>query len=207
MDIASKNNKQIILRRVATYVALVLAMSVGHFLLRKSTWQGSALLFTLSNVIPIVLAVIIGIVGLVRFYSKKTNIFLFISIGFLGTAFLDCYHAIVNSYYFYPPFPPTLYYHLSWSWFASSFFLSLFFWLSWAAWKREERKGLSVKINERNIFLSAGFLTILCLILTSPTSAFSRKPFSPAARADSRDILLFGPSRIPEQGILETRQV
>jgi diguanylate cyclase (GGDEF)-like protein len=165
MDIASKNNKQIILRRVATYVALVLAMSVGHFLLRKSTWQGSALLFTLSNVIPIVLAVIIGIVGLVRFYSKKTNIFLFISIGFLGTAFLDCYHAIVNSYYFYPPFPPTLYYHLSWSWFASSFFLSLFFWLSWAAWKREERKGLSVKINERNIFLSAGFLTILCLIL------------------------------------------
>ncbi|MCH8331052.1 MAG: hypothetical protein IH946_06690, partial [Bacteroidetes bacterium] len=47
--------------------------------------------------IATLLALVVGTMALVRFYSKKNNTFLFIGTGFLGTALLDGYHAIVTS--------------------------------------------------------------------------------------------------------------
>ena len=51
------------------------------------------------------LALLIGLMALVRFYSKKNNTFLFIGAGFLGTALLDGYHAVVTSSGFGPFMP------------------------------------------------------------------------------------------------------
>ena len=43
------------------------------------------------------LALVVGILSLVRFYSKKQETFLFIGTGFLGTGLLNGYHAVTTS--------------------------------------------------------------------------------------------------------------
>ena len=44
-----------------------------------------------------ILALIVGVMALVRFYSKKNSTILFVGAGFLGTAMLDGYHAVVRA--------------------------------------------------------------------------------------------------------------
>ena len=39
-------------------------------------------------------AVVLGALALVRFYSRKNNVFLFLGTGFLVAATLDAYHAL-----------------------------------------------------------------------------------------------------------------
>ena len=66
------------------------------------------------------LALMVGVMALVRFYSRPNTVFLFVGIGFLGTALLDGYHTVVTSTFFaevFPSAPPAL---VPWSWLASS---------------------------------------------------------------------------------------
>lgn len=82
--------------RAVTYVAFFVGLWNVHLLLRDSTWQGSTELHALMEATAIFLALLVGVIALVRFYSKKTNPYLFIGVGFLGTGLLDGYHAIVT---------------------------------------------------------------------------------------------------------------
>jgi two-component system, sensor histidine kinase and response regulator len=98
----------------------------------------------------------------VRFYSKKENTFLFIATGFLGTALLDGYHAIVSSPLFkqyLPSPPPSL---IPWSGFASRVFLAVLLWLSWAFWRREASQGESGKVHESLVYVVVGTWTLAC---------------------------------------------
>ena len=94
------NQELIAARRKATYVAVSVVLSVGYLLLRTSSWHGSAELHTLMEVAATLLALLVGAMALVRFYSRKTNLFLFVGTGFLGTGFLDGYHGVVTSTWF-----------------------------------------------------------------------------------------------------------
>ena len=101
--------------------------------MRGSTWHGGAQLHTVMETVATLLALVVGLMALVRFYSKKYNTFLFIGVGFLGTAYLDGYHTIVTSTFFKPYMPsdpPAL---IPWSWVASRQFLSILLFLSWLA--------------------------------------------------------------------------
>ncbi len=91
--------------RILIYITVSLALLLSYFFLRKSTWQGSTQLHTLMETIATFLALMVGILALLRFYSRKNNTFLFIGSGFLGTAFLDGYHTIVTSAFFDYLFP------------------------------------------------------------------------------------------------------
>lgn len=111
--------------RVATYIAVSLALLLGYYFMPKVTWQGSTQLHTLMELAATFLAFMVGILALLRFYSRKNNTILFIGTGFLGTAFLDGYHTIVTSSFFnhsFPSPPPSL---IPWSWNASRMFLSI----------------------------------------------------------------------------------
>jgi len=68
--------------------------------LHGNDWHGTADIHTHIEIIAAFLAAVVGLMALVRFYSKKDNKFLFIASGFLGAAFLDGYHAVVTSKYF-----------------------------------------------------------------------------------------------------------
>ncbi|MCH8961175.1 MAG: hypothetical protein IH820_07555, partial [Bacteroidetes bacterium] len=145
--------------RTVTYIAVGGSLLLGFVLLRTSTWQGNTQLHTLMETVGAVLALIVGVVALVRFYTKRNNTFLFVGSAFLGTALLDGYHAIVTSSFFdhlFPSVPSSL---IPWSWIASRFFLSLMLFLSYWAWRREQRRGKAGTIREWTVYGVAGLLT------------------------------------------------
>ena len=93
------------------------------------------------------LALTIGVVSMLRFYSKKQNAYLFVGIGFFGTAFLDGYHAVVTSSFFAQYLPSGLITLIPWSWNASRTFLAILMVLSLWAWRREQRLGAAGRIS------------------------------------------------------------
>jgi signal transduction histidine kinase len=152
-------------RRRAIYGATFALLFLAYPFLRRSTWQGSAQLHTLIELATTLLALIVGILALARFYSKKDNTFLFIATGFIGTGFLDGYHAIVSSPVFkqyFPSPPPSL---IPWSGFASRLFLSVLLWLSWVLWRREARLGESGRVPESRVYLIVTLWMLACFSL------------------------------------------
>ena len=108
-------------------------------------------------------ALSLGVLALVRFYSKKNNVFLFLGTGFLGTAVIDGYHAISAeaSLAAGAPTGPD-----SWSWLASRTLLALFFCLNWVGWRRERVMGQAGRVGERLVYTMTALLvgtTILAL--------------------------------------------
>ncbi|MDM8561306.1 ATP-binding protein [Candidatus Parabeggiatoa sp. HSG14] len=151
-------------KRILSYIVLFVALFIGYFLLRDSTWQGSKELHSLMELAASILAFIVGIMALVHFYSKKENTFLFIGTGFIGTSFLDAYHTIVTSTFFdiyFPSPPPSL---IPWSWIASRLFLSILLWWSWFAWLQEKKRGEAGIIDERKVYFVTAVLTIACFL-------------------------------------------
>ena len=113
------------------------------------------------------LALVVGVIALVRFYSKKGNTYLFIGTGFLGTALLDGYHAVVtfapvSFSEVFPSLPASL---GPWSWLASRIFLSILLFLSWWANRREDRKGKAGMIGERRVYGVVGVLTVASFLI------------------------------------------
>ena len=147
-------------RRILTYLGLFVALFLGYVVLRDAAWRSSTQLHTLMEAIATFLALFVGVIALVRFYTKKINIFLFIGTGFLGTGLLDGYHALVTSSFFAEKFPSAPSSLIPWSWTASRVFLSVSLWLSWLGWKRESRQGEPGRIGEHTVYLTAGALTL-----------------------------------------------
>lgn len=96
-----------------------LGLTLGYAFLRGASWHGSATLHTVMEAVATLLALTVGVMALVRYYSKKNNSFLFIGTGFLGTALLDGYHAVVTSVAFKPFMPTDLPHLIPWGWVAS----------------------------------------------------------------------------------------
>jgi len=135
---------------------------VGIALLQSlSAYQGSKQLHTNMEVTATLLALFVGTLALVRFYSKKDNTYLFVGIGFLGTAMLDGYHAVVTSdlldYIMASP-PESL---IPWSWNASRTFLAIVMALSWWAWRREHKYGEDGRIGEAGVYAIVIALTLV----------------------------------------------
>ena len=146
--------------RVAAYWAVGLGLTLAYGLVRGSTWRGSTDLHTHMEAIATLLALVVGVMALVRFYAKKDNTFLFIGTGFLGTAFLDGYHTLVTSHYFKAYLPSDLPSLIPWSWVASRFFLAALMYLSYLAWAQEQRLGDKGRIREGTVYLFGAVLTL-----------------------------------------------
>lgn len=149
-------------RVIWTYVVVGAFVFAGIVLLQAmKTYEGSKQLHTIMEVVATLLALMIGALALVRFYSKRNNTYLFVGIGFIGTAMLDGYHAVVTSDlmdYIMPSPPESL---IPWSWNASRTFLSLVMVLSWWAWRREEKLGMAGRISEGSVYAIVLVLTLL----------------------------------------------
>lgn len=88
-------------------------------------------LHTMLEFVATLLALQVGILSLVRYYSKKHLMFLFLGGGFIGTALLDGYHAVLTSSQFFQRMPSPLESLIPWSWSASRTFLSLAMLCTW----------------------------------------------------------------------------
>ena len=107
------------------YVFLTLFLLLGSVPAHRSAWQGNAELHTIFETIATVLAFVTGAMALVRYYTKKSGMFLLLGSGFLGGAFLDAYHAMVTSSFFAGHTPAALSNLTPWSGLMSRVFLSL----------------------------------------------------------------------------------
>jgi K+-sensing histidine kinase KdpD len=79
------------------YVALGVGLSAMYPFLANSGWMSGSTFHTVLEVAATIIAAGVGILALVRFYSQRQIVFLFTGTGFIGTALLDGYHALVTS--------------------------------------------------------------------------------------------------------------
>ena len=145
-----------------TYVAVGAVVFFGIVVLQTlTTYKGHKQLHTNMEVAATLLALIVGALALIRFYSKKDHTYLFVGIGFIGTAMLDGFHAVVTSdlmdYIMRSP-PESL---IPWSWNASRTFLALVMALSWWAWRREEKLGAAGRIGEGTVYAIVFVMTLV----------------------------------------------
>lgn len=143
-------------QKVGIYVGITLLLLLLFYITRDVTWSGSKETHTLMELLATILALFVGILALIRYYTKKNNTFLFLGAGFIGTAFLDGYHTIITSTYFevfLPSVPEAL---IPWSWSVSRFFLATIIFISWIVWKREKALGRREIISERAVYIGVG---------------------------------------------------
>lgn len=160
--------------RAKSMLALTLVLIFTFAALRDVNWQGGKELHTVMETAATLLAMFVGIIALIRYYSKKEITILFIGTGFLGASFLDGYHAIVTSSYFAQNFPSTLPSLIPWSWVASRAFLSIFLLLSAVTCYTMRRK---IEVNKTTENMVYGFTIIFTLI------SFIFFAFTPLPRA------------------------
>ncbi|MET0087894.1 MAG: PAS domain S-box protein [Sedimenticola sp.] len=151
-------------QRFNGYLIVGIGLTFGFILLRDVPWQSSAQFHTILEIIATLLALMVGIVGLVRYYSRPTNTFLFIGTGFLGTSFLDGYHAVVTSTWIAPLIPSTLSSLIPWSWVASRIFLAVMLLLGLWASRREKRLGERGRLDHRLVYFGAILFSLACFL-------------------------------------------
>ncbi|MEJ2206245.1 MAG: response regulator [Gemmatimonadota bacterium] len=147
--------------RVIVYWSLLGIIGLGSALLWNTPWTSSAALHTLLETLATIVALIVGGLALVRFYSRKQATFLFIGTGFVGAGVLDLNHALLTSDFLLAAGSPEAENLFAWTWTAERVFLSLFLFASLLAW-RQEREGESV--HEGSVYLTAVTLTLLNLL-------------------------------------------
>jgi PAS domain S-box-containing protein len=150
--------------RITAYLFVGIALTLSYVTLRGVVWSGESQIHMLMETVAATLAAIIGVIALVRFYSKKNNTILFIGAGFLGTAFLDAYHTILTANYFVDLTPSDLPSLISWSGIASRQLLATMLFLSWLAWLYEQRSGSKGEFDARTIYAGTALLTIACFL-------------------------------------------
>lgn len=121
-------------RRLGIYLLVALLLIALFGVSRQWHWQGSTQLHTLMESLATLLAAMVGTLALLRYYTRKSLTILLIGVGFLGTAFLDGYHAIVTSDYFAVHYPSPNESLIPWSWIASRLYLGFMLSISWLSW-------------------------------------------------------------------------
>ena len=145
------------------YALLALVLLLGSIPAHRSTWQGSAELHTLLETIATVLGLVTGAMALVRYYTKKSGMFLLLGSGFVGGAVLDGYHAVVTSSFFARHTPYALSTFVPWSGFMSTVFMSLLMCASVVAWKSETLRP-ERRIKESLVYALVGAWVVISFI-------------------------------------------
>jgi PAS domain S-box-containing protein len=176
-----------------TYGAVTVGL-IGLFVFLELVPSTSSdeVVHTVVEAIATTVALIVGVVGLVRYYSDRKNQNLWIGVGFLGTSVLDGYHAIVTARFFDIELSTPQTSLITWSWNASRTFLSTMLLLSWWHWQREQRLGSKGRVKEWVVYCGVIGLTFLFYCLFA---------FVPLGQAYFPDLLLGRPEELFSAGI------
>jgi signal transduction histidine kinase/CheY-like chemotaxis protein len=147
--------------RSLVYALLFVILLLGAFPLRRVAWRSNAEFHTLLETIATLLALTTGAMALVRYYSKKSSMFLLLGSAFLGAALLDGYHAVITSSFFAGRTPSALSALTPWSGVISRVFLSLLMCASLLAWKREMQRPEAGRVREGVVYLLVGVWTLV----------------------------------------------
>ncbi len=143
-------------RRSLVYVLLTLVLVLVSFPVHRSAWRGTADLHTLFETVATLLGLVTGAMALVRYYTKKSGMFLLLGTGFLGGALLSGYHTMVTSLYLDGHIPAALSSLTPWSGIMARVFMSLLMCASVIAWKRETLRPTAARIKDSLLYLLVG---------------------------------------------------
>lgn len=147
--------------RATIYFFVVLVLLVGAVGFSRSSWTSGPVLHGTLQALSSLLALVVGSLALVRFYSKKQETFLFIGTGFLGTGLLDLFPALFAIGSMGDPTGEELGVLATWSFTASGTFLSLFLLASVLSWVRTQTDLQRKPIRELTVYLTAVLLAVV----------------------------------------------
>ena len=145
--------------RFGTFLGLTVGLLVIYAFAINSSWRGDAGIHSGMEQVAAAVALITGSLALIRFYARKKRAFLFLGTGFIGTALLDGYHAVVTSGFFdhaWPSAPPSL---IPWSWHASRMYLAAM--LALCVWVWEHETTEETRLPDRYVYWVTGLLALL----------------------------------------------
>ncbi len=137
---------------------LTLSVVAAVPLVRGSAWHADAEFHTMLEVMATQLAFTTGAIALLRYYARRSSVFLLIGSAFLGAGSLDAYHALITSSYLVGRTPSSLSALTHWSGAVSRVFLSLLLCVTLLIWKRRPTAGVAA---ERLVFISVGTWTVV----------------------------------------------
>ncbi|WP_339062965.1 ATP-binding protein [Tepidibacillus marianensis] len=144
------------------YVATYIIVFLLYFFFKQIPWNGNLQFHTLSETIGTILSFFVGVISLVRFYSKRNNTFLFIGTGFVGTALIEGFHTVITTQYDMEnySFPTFL---VMTSNLTSRIFLAMLLFFSFVTWKIEEKHGKRGVYKDYKVYIF--FLSLIVLSL------------------------------------------
>ncbi len=164
--LTGNSRQQLTHPHVKHYVIVSVALFAVFVGLRDLDWAGDAPQHTLMMAVAALLACIIGMIVLTRYYSHKDKIYLLLGCGFLGAGLLDGFNAVATSGWVVALPVSALSTLIPWSWNASRILLAVFIFLSWWGWRREQCLGPAVCIpGEHMICLVLGGITLSSFML------------------------------------------
>lgn len=173
MDEPPSSVGSVVRSRRWVYGATSAGLLIGYVAVAQSPLHGNANSHALTEAVATVLALSVGCLALVRYYSRRDTEFLFVGTGFVIAGVLDGFHTVVSAVRFvdvFPSSPPSL---QAWSWLNSRLFLSVLLWLSWLFWRRAARRGGSSAGSERTVYGVVATLAIVAsLVAFVPLPAF-----------------------------------
>ena len=146
-------------RSATIYWMLLTVLFAFAILLRLFPFDDNEARHVIWEFISTTLALVVGSLSLVRFYSKKQETFLFIGTGFLGTGFLNAYHAVMTSALIGGEATGLESAdRAAWTWTASRLFLSMFLFGS-VLLRSDEAGSARSHTNELFVYVLAAILT------------------------------------------------
>ena len=153
--------------RALCYAATTVVLIAVFFGARTLSWVSPEWVHTLLESLAAGTAATVGVIALVRYYSRRNSTLLLIGAGFLGTALLDAFHAVVTAEGLLHLLPSTHESLTLWSWLGSRVCLSAVLAWSWIAWKREELSGSRKPVSERRVYFNISVWTLTCFAVFS----------------------------------------
>lgn len=157
-------------RRSLIYAALLLSLLAVRVSLGHLRWAGNAELHTVLETVATLVALIVGVLALVRYYSRKSGAYLILGSGFLGAALLDVFHLVITSSLCEGCAPTSRAAFLLWTGTPGRFFLSVLMCASILLWRRKARDRREERHRERAIYLlvAGGTLATFALFFWMP---------------------------------------
>ncbi len=146
--------------RTLVLATLFFGLAVLMALLRGASWTSGPGLHSTLEACSALLALWIGTLSLVRYYSGRITPYQVIGAGFLGTALLDGYHLLATSDWFAASMPSAPASIIGWSWLASRLFLGLIACLAFWAWRGERLEGEAGRVDERRLYWAVSLLIV-----------------------------------------------
>ncbi len=196
-------------KKIKSYWVIGIGLSITSILFSQFSWQGSAELHTLMELLATVLALFIGLLALIRFYSRGGSSYLVLGAGFIGVGMLDGYHAVVSSTWFRAYLPSDLPSLIPWSWLASRIFLSAILFSLYFILKRESKNKDTKKITPKYVFSFISITTLCSFIFFAftplPNGYFDNAFFHRPEELIPATLFLFALMGFIKQGNWQTK--